>query len=231
MTNPTVPTTETTGELSAKDANKLKVGDWIVAGQLDNIDTTAEVVSAHPYDDRVLLVVTPVGGYPIARSIYGPQSMLLATDAQVEVAKAATYRIAAARALIEIAELFQIHGTLPLPDPCYGLHVSISCDTAAEVKLAGDLLGVEPVVSGNNVIVRFPNPPADTPRYLFHSPASITWTAYEKPAPVAEAQVDQPLDTGLDYSREPDAPTAAPIPAGVDGLKVGGRVNGKARRP
>lgn len=227
MTNPTVSTPETTGERSGKFASKLQEGDWIAADVLDGFKTEAQVLSAHEHAGRVLLVLATPSGEPLPRSMFSDHLIALATADEIEAAKAARYRKAAAAQLADIAALFEIHNSLPLPGDNYGLHVDIQCDTAAEVVHAGELLGVEPqtTASGKTVMttVQYPPAPVGTPRYLHQPPASITWRSYEKPEQVA--------DTGLDYSRELDAPTAAPIPAGVDGLKVGGRANGKARRP
>lgn len=242
MTSTTVPTPETTSQPDTKRADQLQHGDWLANG-FGLTKPPVKILSAYPFNDEerqfVLVVFTATHGTPLTDTIEADRMMTLASEQDVEAAKVAAYRQAAATQLAHIADLFVIHDGLPLPWQATGLHVDINCDTVAEVQRAGELLGVEPETTGRTTVmttVRYPPAPAGTPSYRHEPAASITWRSYAQPAPVAEVPVEKPTDpadTGLDFT-EPDRlaePAATAVPAGVDGRKVGGRANFKARKP
>ncbi len=245
-----VPTTTSPDEPKPieKRASELQADrDWIQAGW-SILTLPAQVLSVHPYTDdegpSVLIVFAPSDGQPLSDILAADEVVPLATEEQVAAAKAIAYRQGIAAQLGRIADLID---TNDLPMPRMGLDISISVGSAADVVRAGQILDIEPetTVVGTAVVsqVSWPPCPDHDERYHVHQPpVEITWRSYErtepKPAPAAITEVAQPeklagpvgpVDTGLDFSREPDAATATPVPAGVEGRPFGKRTPTKAR--
>lgn len=231
MTN-TVPTPTTPDQPTEKRADQLEPGDWFTVPQIGD---AAEALSVHPGVDTVLVVYRAADpGAPEVARIRTDRTVRLLTPAEIESEKEAGIRLQIGEDLRRFATmLLDVDALFPKTE-MGGVDFQLHLDDLDQVTAVSTALGipVEVDAAGRHSVF-WPKG-----RKSYERGVHVEWFVYvekePKPTPVAEAlpqEAPAATDTGLDFSREPDAPTATPVPNGVEGRPVGKRTPAKAARP
>lgn len=250
MTN-TVPTPDVSDQPTdpiTKTGAELAVGDWVAS--CCGYDEPGKVLGVHPYteDDTpyVLTVFRTVSGdTPVVDHLNAEERVALAPKADVDAAKDKVFRRDIVKDVHNLANMLADFDQL-LPGRRRSVDLDIQLASLDELTAVSQVLDIDVAVdpAGRHSVFW----PKDCKTY--EPGVHVEWFLYVKKEPktgplkkcthgyAIEGGIEScpngcglVADSGMTYSREPDAPTATPVPKGVDGRPVGKRTPAKAARP